>query len=96
MKIIYEDGYIFDIFGRPWTLRFVTSKDVKLIEFMKARGLTFAGLCVPSEEGGTIFIRMDYGNPLETLRHEICEAFLAEMARELHNPPKEHNEQKTE
>ena len=91
-KIIYGDGYIFDIFGKPWTLRFVTSKNEKLIEFMKARGLTFAGLCVPNEEGGTIFIRMDYGNPLETLRHEICEAFLAEMARELHNPPKEHNE----
>jgi len=89
MKLTYEDGYIFDILGKPWILRFVTSKDEKLIEFVRARGLEFAGLCVPSEEGGTIFIRLDYGNPRESLRHELCEAFLSEIVRELHKPPRE-------
>jgi len=93
MKIVYEDGHIFDIFGKPWILRFVTSKDKALIEFLQARGSEFAGLCVPSKEGGTIFIRLDYGNPRESLRHELCEAFLAEMVRNLHEPPKDHNEQ---
>ena len=96
MKIVYEDGHIFDIFGKPWILRFVTSKDEKLIEFLRAKGLEFAGLCVPNEGGGTLFIRLDYGNPRESLRHELCEAFLAEIVRALHKPPKEHNEQETE
>lgn len=96
MKIVYEDGYIFDIFGKPWTLRFVTAKDKKLIEFLRAKGLEFAGLCLPSKEGGTLFVRLDYGNPRETLRHELCEAFLSEIVRGLHKPPKEHNEEETE
>jgi len=89
MRIIYEDGYVFDIFGRPWVLKFVTAEDEKLIEFLRAKGLEFAGLCVPNKEGGTLFIRLDYGNPKESLRHELSEAFLSEIVRELHKPPKE-------
>lgn len=93
MKIMYEDGYVFDIFGKPWVLKFVTSKDQKLIEFLQAKGLEFAGLCVPNKEGGTLFIRLDYGNPRESLKHELCEAFLSEIVRNLHRPPKSFEEE---
>jgi len=49
--------------------------------FILAGNEDFAGLVVPTKEGGFMYVLTDKGDPQESLTHEIEEAFTIEIQR---------------
>ena len=83
-EIVFRHGDIINILGKSWLIDFIKAENGELFVHSDGETHRFYGLAVTTERGGVITVVMDRGNPQQTLAHEICEAFLTEMERTLH------------
>lgn len=67
--VVYRDRDIIPILGKPYKLNFSEAHEV-------LEGTDDPGACI---QGETIYVRLDVGDPKETLAHEIQEAVRAEL-----------------
>ena len=78
-EIIFRDGDTIPVLGKKWKLRLLKSTDE--IWLILAGEENFAGLVVPMQGGGFMYILTDKGNPKETFIHDLNEIFLTEIRR---------------
>jgi len=81
--ITFRHGDRINILGRSWLIDFLKADDAEFY-IVDEKAQRFLGLAMTTQHGGVIEVVIDQGDPQQTLVHEICEAFLTEMERQLH------------